>query len=294
MSISNLAVIILTMNEERNLSYALDSVCGWAGEVHVLDSGSTDGTCALALARGCVVTHHAFVSYPAQRNFALRELPIAAEWVLFLDADEQVTPELRQEISRLLQTNPRENGFLIKYKLIWMGRWIRRGYYPVWLHRLIRRNEAYYPDRAINEHVRVEGIIGKLRFDLIHEDHKGIAVWIARHNRYAELEAREFLRMLVDPPPARFWNATQAERTTWIRLHVWRRLPRLFRPFLYFFYRYFARGGFLDGLPGFVYHFLHGLWYQFLIDLHCLDMEPSSCLKTGNPVEVAKRKGAGL
>jgi glycosyltransferase involved in cell wall biosynthesis len=267
------SVVILTYNEEANLPRALDSVAGWADRIFVLDSLSSDRTVEIARSRGCHVSEHAFVDFGSQRNHALEELPIETEWVFFLDADEWLTPEFKDEISRLIASAPKENGFFVKRRLIWMGRWIKRGYYPTWILRLFRHGKARCESRGVNEHLVVEGGVGRLRSDFIHQDLKPIAHWTAKHSAYAAREAAEFFREAQSGAIEAKLLGSQAERTRWLRLHAWNRLPALVRPFLYFVYRLVLRGGFLDGREAFAYHFLHALWYPMLIDIYFLEMQ---------------------
>jgi len=267
-----LAVIILTYNEELNVAQALRSVCGWANEVFVVDSLSSDRTPEIAQQFNCEIVQHPFTGYAQQRNWALENLPLRSEWVFFLDADEWLSEALKNEITATLGARPTENGFFVKRRLIWMGRWIKRGYYPTWLLRLFRRGKGRYEARSLNEHPVVEPPIGFLEHDLIHEDRRDLTYWVEKHNRYASREAEELLK----PPslghiPTRFWGS-QAERKRWLRYRVYNHLPLFTRAFLHFAYRYFLRGGFLDGKEGFVFHFLHGLWYQVLIDAKYLEM----------------------
>jgi glycosyltransferase involved in cell wall biosynthesis len=266
-------VVILTRNEEVNLPSALRSVVGWAHEAVVLDSMSTDATESVARAGGARFLTREFDNYSAQRNFALREVPIATDWVLFLDADEWLPDALKAEIAEVVNSAPNEDGFLVKYRLIWLGHWVRHGYYPTWLLRLVRRSAARCESREVNEHIVVEGAVGRLRHDFIHEDRKPLSEWIAKHNTYAGREARLLLE--AEQQAGRLeasLTGTQAERKRWVRARVWNRLPPLLRPLLYFFYRYFLRGGFLDGRAGLVFHFLQGLWYPFLIDAKYLEL----------------------
>lgn len=273
------AVIILTYNEEKNIAQALDSVSDWANEIFILDSFSTDRTLEIAHTYGCQVVQNKFENYAKQRNHALDHLPIRSEWVLFLDADEWLPTAIKHEISKRLASLPVENGFSLNRRLIWMGRWIRRGYYPSWILRLFRRGKGRCEARAVNEHMIVEGVTGQLRQDFVHEDRKGVTDWIAKHNGYAALEALEFLNTHSAPGfqemDARFFG-TQAERKRWLRHKVWNRLPPLVRPFIYFFYRYVLAGGFLDGKEAFIYHFLHALWYPMLIDVKYLELRRSA------------------
>lgn len=278
---TNLTVIILTYNEEKNVAHALDSVCGWADQVFILDSFSTDKTLEIAKNYDCQVFQHPFESYPQQRNYALTNLPVNAEWVLFLDADEWLPNDLKQEITELIASRPQENGFFIKYRLIWLGKWIRRGYYPTWLLRLFRQGTGRCEERTVNEHYIVEGAIGYLNCDLIHQDRKGVTDWITKHNRYATREAEElFNNSTENHIDVSFWG-NQAQRKRWLRYRVWNHLPPLIRPFLYFLYRYVITGGFLDGRAAFIFHFLQGLWYPLLIDIKFLEMKKSH--ESGSP-----------
>ncbi|MEO8077567.1 MAG: glycosyltransferase family 2 protein [Acidobacteriota bacterium] len=268
--------MILTYNEEVNLGQALDSVTAWADETFVLDSMSTDATVEIARRHGCYVVVRKFDDYAKQRNYALESLPIRSEWVLFLDADEWVPAELKREISETIAASPVQNGFYLNRRLIWMGRWIRRGYYPTWILRLFRHGKGRCEDRVINEQLIVEGEIGRLRCDFIHEDRKGVTDWIAKHNGYATREARELMARSPEAGyrevEARLFGA-QSIRKRWIRLNIWNRMPPLLRPLTYFIYRYVLTGGFLDGQAALVYHFLHALWYPLLIDVKYLEMK---------------------
>lgn len=271
----DLCVIVLTYNEEKNLAQALDSVVGWAREIFIVDSLSTDQTLGIAERYGCKIAHHRFENYAKQRNYALEHLPIRSEWVLFLDADEWLPAELKREISELIAAAPTENGFYLNRRMIWMGRWIRRGYYPTWILRLFRHGTGRCEDRAVNEHLLVAGKIGKLRSDFMHEDRKGLTEWIAKHNAYATREANELLNPGAAPNHTeinpRLWGS-QAERKRWLRYKVWNRLPPLLRPCIYFLYRYVLAGGFLDGRKAFGYHFLQALWFPMLIDLKFIEL----------------------
>jgi len=275
---SRVSVVILTFNEEKNLAQALDSVIHWAHEVVVLDSFSTDDTLKIAARYDCAVFQNAFEDYAKQRNFAIEKLPIASEWILFLDADEWIPRDLANEIVARISGDPVENGFNIKRRFIWMGRWIRRGYYPTWILRLFRRNAGRCEQRSVNEHLVVDGVVGYLDNDFVHEDHNDLGLWIIKHDRYATREAAEMLLFdqlrpsSTETIAARLWGS-QAERKRWVRHHVWNHLPPLVRPFLYFLYRYLLLGGFLDGRAGFVYHFMQALWFPLLIDAKYLEMK---------------------
>jgi glycosyltransferase involved in cell wall biosynthesis len=283
--LTDVAVVILAYNEAVNLPQALASVCGWAREVFVLDSFSTDATVEIALKAGCTVKQNPFVDYAKQRNFAIEHLAIQSAWVLFLDADEWLTAGLKDEIAQVILGNPEENGFYLKRRLIWMGKWIKRGYYPIWILRLFRRGAGKCEDRAVNEHLIVEGKIGYLQQDFIHEDRKGISEWIAKHNRYATSEALELLKLNCQQQQGEIsvrFCGTQAERKRWLRYRVWNRMPPLIRPWLYFCYRYFLSGGFMEGRQGFIFHFLQALWVQMLIDVKYIEFRQQANRTSSN------------
>jgi len=272
---SNLSVVILTFNEELNLKQALGSINNWADEVFVLDSGSTDRSIEIANDFGCTILINPFTNFAMQRNYALKHFSISSEWIMFLDADEWVSEELKEEIKRVIASKPHENGFYIKRRLIWMGQWIRRGYYPSWQLRLFRSGTGRCEDRSVNEHFIVEGQLGRLSHDLVDENQKGLFDWIAKHNNYSTREAAE----LMNSRNAEGYSEIkthlfggQAQRRRWLRYHIWNRLPLFIRPFLYFIYRYFLLLGFLDGKKAFLFHFMQALWYPLLIDAKYLEI----------------------
>ena len=273
---TSVAVIILTYNEEPNIAHALNSVSGWAHQIFIVDSYSTDRTVPIARTYPCEIFQNQFVNYSSQRNFGLMELPIKTEWVLFLDADEWVPDGLKREITEVIESNPEENGFYIKYRMIWAGQWIRRGYYPMWILRLFRYGKAYCEDRSVNEHLIIEGKTGHLQNDFVHEDRKGIGDWIQKHIRYAEREATELCKRNEgcdqQEVGARLLGS-QAQRKRWLRYRMWNRMPPLVRPFLYFFYRYVLTGAFVEGRSALLFHFMHAFWYPMLIDAKYLEMK---------------------
>jgi glycosyltransferase involved in cell wall biosynthesis len=276
---AKVAVVILTFNEEANISQALDSIVDWADELFILDSFSTDRTVEIARQYDCIVAQNRFENYAKQRNYALEHLQINSEWMLFLDADEWLPSALKEEITELVSLSPEENGFYLSWRLIWMGRWIKRGYYPTWILRLVRNGKAYCEDRSINEHLIVEGKTGKLRNDFMHEDKKGVGAWIVKHNNYASREAYELFNSRSDDGYQEIdakLLGTQAQRKRWLRYKIWNNLPPLIRPFFYFFYRYIITGGFLEGRQAFIYHFLQALWFPMLIDIKYLEMKMSA------------------
>ena len=269
-----LSVVILTYNEEENIAQALDSIESWADEIIVVDSYSVDSTLDIASKYGCSIFQNKFVNFSSQRNYALEKTSIQNEWVLFLDADEWITGGLKSEISEFINRNPVENGVYLNRKFLWMGEWVKRGYYPTWTLRLFRLEKAYCEDRAVNEHIIVSGKTTRLKHHYLHQDRKSIGDWVDKHNIRASLEAEELYKrhcnIKQEEIEVKFFGS-QAERKRWIRYYLWERLPVLVRPILYFFFRYVLQGGFLDGKRVFTYHFLQALWFPMLIDIKYLE-----------------------
>jgi glycosyltransferase involved in cell wall biosynthesis len=264
-------VVVLTFNEERNLRACLESVAGWANEIYVIDSGSTDATVAIATGYGARVLTHPFDTHARQWRWALAQLPADVDWILGLDADQRVTAELRAAIDRLLSTASPATGAYVRRRQIFRGTWIRfGGYYPKYLLKLFRRQHVSLDDGdLVDHHFVVRGATVNLPADII-EDNRNeaeISVWTSKHNRYATLQARQELASAGSRVPFSALVGTPDERTRWLK-QVWARLPLFVRPCAYVFYRYVLRLGFLDGKQGFVFHVLQAFWYRLLVDIN--------------------------
>jgi len=287
------SVLILTRNEEANIAACLRSL-RWAEEISVVDSLSTDRTVEIAKSLDARVYPHSFEGYAKQRNWALANLPLSYGWVLMLDADERIPAALAEEVTQAIRNDGDGHaGFYLKYRRIFLGRFLRHGgLYPTWLLRLYKRQLVRFEERPVNEHVILEGRAGYLSQPFDHQDLRPLSDWVARHNRYADLEAEEYLRERFgggyqDSIPARF-RGKQPERKRWIKLRVWNRLPLLLRPFLFFFRNYFLKGGFLDGREGFIYHVLWSFWYQFLISVKIIERQRATSVVSGTQRPVSE------
>jgi glycosyltransferase involved in cell wall biosynthesis len=237
-------------------------------ELFIVDSGSVDRTTEIAEAHEAIVKHHPFENYAAQRNWALDNLPFATPWVLHLDADERLTPELVNEINDLLaDPPPHVAGFLLRRRTVFMGRWIRHGgHYPSHHLRLFRTGSGRCENRLYDQHFVLEGSVGTVKADYIDVVTSSLVTWTVRHARWAGMEARELVALSKGAGQVRpkvFGNPI--ERRRWWR-NMYGRGPLFVRAFVYWSYRYFLRLGFLDGKEGLVFHFLQGFWFRFLID----------------------------
>lgn len=269
-----LSVVILTLDEERNLPACLQSLEGLAAEIFVVDSGSTDDTVRIAKEAGSHVCHHEFENYAAQRNWAFENLPIKTPWTLCLDADERLTPELGQEIlERITLPAGGPNGYMMKRRTYFLGRWIRHGgQYPAYHLRLFRTGKGRCEDRLYDQHFLVDGPVAALENDYVDIITSDLSSWIDRHNRWATLEASEILAKKDREGSARErvvvpdLFGTPIQRKRFLRSIVYQKFPLFLRPFLFWIYGYVLRLGFLDGMPGLIFHTLQRFWFRFLVD----------------------------
>ncbi len=273
------SVVFLTFNEEANLEACLQAVAGWALEIFIVDSGSTDGTLEIARRYGAKCCFHAFERHTRQWNWALRNLPFSCEWAFCLDADQRLTTELKREVAALFDFaggGPPDgiDGYYVTRRQIFRGKWIRHGgYYPKRLLKLVRHKSAACDENELlDSRFYVKGRTALLRHDLIEDNRKeyDISFWTEKHVRYAELQAHE---ELLRGQGTAEWNIRPAffgspdQRSLWLRRLWYRYLPLYVRPWLYYFYRYFLRLGFLDGKQGLIFHFLQALWFRLLVDI---------------------------
>jgi len=260
-----ISIVILTKDEERNLPFALESLRGLAAKIFVVDSGSTDRTLGIAQEFGCTIVSHPFTTHARQVNWAIETLPIDTDWVMRLDADERLTPELRVELQKTLPALPPEvTGLMLKRRVYFWGRWIRHGgYYPIWLLRVWRRGAAICEDRDMDEHMLLlHGRIGRLQNDIIDENRKDISFWIEKHNLYASKEAAS-ARRTSEAETQKMGGPISRRRHL---KGIYERSPRFLRALCYWIFRYVFLLGFLDGRAGFVFHFLQAFWYRLLVD----------------------------
>jgi glycosyltransferase involved in cell wall biosynthesis len=271
-----LSVLVTTRNEEANLERCLRSVHGFADQVFVLDSESTDRTVEIAEAYAEVHTlaydHTRIIPWIFQ--WGLDNLPLRNDWVLILEADQAVTPALQREIAALLARPEgiREDGFYIHRRQIFRGRPLRfGGYGSKLLLKLFRRGRSELDPVEQDTRVYVRGPVGRLRAPLEEWNRKEDAIqfYLHKHLRYAEAFAQEELarrrRGLHWKVTPRLFG-TPDERVLWLKARYYR-MPLFLRPMLYFVYRYFFLLGILDGKTGFVFHFLQAFWFRLIVDI---------------------------
>ncbi len=279
--LSSVTVIILTLNEEKHLARALDSVISFATDVIVVDSYSTDQTIEIARRYGARIEQHPFVNQAKQFQWALDNVSMHTEWVMRLDADEVVEIDLAKEIStKLVKLEVDVVGINLKRKHIFLGRWIRHGgRYPLLLLRIWRTGKGRIEDRWMDEHILLsEGRQVTFEGGFADCNLNDLTFFIEKHNKYATREAvdilnqrRKFSRR--DDGLGAASTSRQAAIKRWVKEGFYNKLPFEIASLGYFLYRYFIQLGFLDGREGFAYHFLQGYWYRYLVGAKVRELE---------------------
>ncbi|PYM40860.1 MAG: glycosyltransferase family 2 protein [Candidatus Rokuibacteriota bacterium] len=236
----SVSAVVITFNEEERLRACLESVA-WADELVVVDAESSDKTVQIAREFTDRVWVRPWPGFPDQKNFALEQA--TGDWVLSVDADEEVSSELREQIEAVLGSGSASaDGYLVPRQNIFWGRWVRHGgLYPDWQLRLFRRGRGRFVDHAVHESVAVTGTVGRLGTPLVHRSYRGVADFLARADRYSTLAAEAWIR---SGRPARLSDL------------VWRPAGR-------FLGMYVVRAGFLDGWRGFLLASLYA-YYVFI------------------------------
>lgn len=295
-----ISVLIPAKNEEENLPACLESVA-LADEVFVVDSQSGDRSVEIAESYGAqVVQFHFNGRWPKKKNWSLDTLPFRNDWVLIVDCDERITPELWQEMAIAIQ-NPQYGGYYLNRRVFFLGKWIRYGgKYPDWNLRLFRHRQGRYEnlktegirntgDNEVHEHVVIsEGDVGYLQHDMLHEDFRDLFHWLERHNRYSNWEARVYYNLLTGMADDGTIGANlfgdSVQRKRFLK-KIWVRLP--FKPTLRFILFYFLQLGFLDGRAGYIYgRLLSQYEYQIGVKLYELRQFGGRLNRTQPPAEL--------
>ena len=267
-----ISVLILTFNEELHIDRCIKSLQPFTKDIFIVDSYSTDRTIEIAESLGVKVYQNKWVNYAVQYQWGLDNCPIETEWVMRMDSDEYVLPELAKEINAKMDTLEDDvSGVYIKRRVHFMDRWIKHGgYYPIWLLRIWRFKQGKIEERWMDEHIKLSsGKTVQFEHDLVDDNKNNLTWWTEKHNNYATREAVDILNIIygfkkydeVEPN----LMGTQEQRKRWLKIR-YASLPLFLRPVLYFMWRYFFKLGFLDAKPGLVWHFLQGGWYRFLVD----------------------------
>ncbi|MFN3405710.1 MAG: glycosyltransferase family 2 protein [Cytophagaceae bacterium] len=278
---TSISVIILSFNEQMHIERCIRSLLPFAQKIFVVDAFSSDETVNIAKVLGAEVYQNKWINYSCQFNWALQNLPISTQWVMRMDADEYVEPELASEINLKLSTFSNGlSGIYLKRKVFFKGKWIRHGgFYPHVLLRIWRLGKGVCESRWMDEHITLsDGKTIKFEGHIVDDNKNNISWWTTKHNHYASREAVDllnirykFLNLENNIEASVMGDKNQINR--WLKEKVYTRLPFGIRPLLYFFYRYFIMLGFLDGFRGFVFCALQGFWYRLLVDVKVYEIE---------------------
>ncbi len=274
-----ISAIVMTFNEERNLTECLDSIKDHVDEIIVVDSFSTDRTIEIARKYTDRVYQHEFINQAKQFIWTVSTINISNEWILRIDADERWTDKGFEELNKLIKLDCYD-GIYVKMQIFFMGRFIRHGaFYPNYFLRVYKKSKGTMEDRFMDEHIQVSGETVMSEIDVTEKNWDRMACltdFISKHNKYASREAAEYLAnhydlRKMDSIASASGNKTEKKR--WLKENFYYRLPKFFRALIYWKYRYFIKLGFLDGIEGFIFHFLQGFWYRFLVDAKIYQVE---------------------
>ncbi len=270
---NDISAIVLTYNEEIHIRRCLENAFCVAKEVFVIDSFSTDKTCEVAKECGATVLQHKYVNQAQQFQWALDNCPITTEWTLRMDADEYLTDELIDELSRKLPALPDDvTGCILPLRVVFMGKMLKHGlHHQVQILRLWRTGTIYMEQRWMDERCVLKcGRSINMKNSFVDHNLKGLGEFTIKHNGYSNREAfMEINRRynLVEDRESDELSSRNRQKSSYYKL------PRFFRAFLYFSVRYFLFWGFLDGLRGFVWLTLQAYWYRFLVDAKLYEMD---------------------
>ncbi|MBW8683653.1 glycosyltransferase family 2 protein [Chitinophaga rhizophila] len=276
-----ITVIILSYNEEKHIERCIANLSRITNRIIVIDSLSTDRTVEIATSLGAVVIQRAWPGNQAdQFNWALDNCMITTPWTMRMDSDEYLLDELIAEInSKLPQAKPETGGFIIRRRVIFMGKWIRwGGFYPHCLLRIWRTGNGRLEKKEMDEHVVLNtGTYETLQHDMADHNLNNLTWWTTKQNGYASREVNDLLerkrviqegKLEIEQP-----TGENTSRKRWWKENLYNRSPLLMRSILYFFYRYFVLLGFLDGKEGLIWHVLQGFWYRFLVDAKMYELK---------------------
>ena len=276
-----IVAIILTFNSENSIAKVIDSCKDIVFRILVVDSFSSDQTVDIATSSGCEIVKHEFDNYSKQRNWAQAYADLkSTDWVLHLDSDEIISPELAQSIQQAITEDSQEiDGYLVRRLSYFLGHPIKYGHInPSWHLRLFKASKGFCEDRLYDQHFVVLGKTKQLKGFLLDLQLTSIENWTASHNRWSSAEALEILlkseaeNNQVKTLPASLQGDLRMQKR-WLKNNLYYRSPLLLRVFIFFIYSYFLRLGFLDGKTGLIYHVLQAFWFRFLTDSKIIEMQ---------------------
>ena len=270
---NNLSAIILTYNEEQHLDRCLNSLKEVCSEIFIVDSFSTDKTKSIAENYGGHFLQNKWINYATQFNWGIANASIKTDWILRIDADEYLSPQLIQSLKKELATIPDSyNGIRVKRIMYFMNKPLKKaGMYPIWHLKIWRKGTAICEQRWMDERMCLtSGEVFSLEGDLIDHNLNNITWWTQKHNNYATREAIDILDHIYNFTGKQHMSGkligSSEDRRRWLKTKYYK-MPLFIRPFLFFNIRYFLQGGILEGKRGFIWNLLQCFWYRFLVDV---------------------------
>jgi glycosyltransferase involved in cell wall biosynthesis len=269
---SDLTIILLTYNEQHNIPELMSNLEGLDANIFVVDSFSTDQTIPLLDRAGITYVQHVFGNYSLQRNWAQQNNPYNTEWVLHLDADERLTPELKKWIQHSFDPKTTMDGYIFGRRAIFMNKWIKSHYnYHLRLYKVAK---GKCETKAYDQHFVVSGNVQVIKnADMESNVCDNLFLFTQSHNKWAMLEAFDILSKGADGEVKSTLAGTPIEKTRWFKTVFFQGMPLFLRSFMYFFYRYIIKLGFLDGTQGFIFCVLQAFWFRFLVDANVFEIK---------------------
>ena len=287
-----LTVLVLTFNEELHLARCLQSILPMTSDIVVVDCFSQDQTSAIAKQYGARVLERAWENnHSTQVNWALTQLPADSEWVMRIDADEYLTPDLIIQIKEVLPTLGSDvDGVSCIRKMVFQGKLIEYGGVgAIRVMRIFRFGKGQSEARWMDEHIKIGGRSIHLSGVLIDDNLRPLSWWIEKHNNYSSREAVDLLnlnyRFSGTNSVASLTSSTSIGTKRWIKENIYAKLPGGLRAWTYYLWRYIFMMGFLDGAKGAQFHFLQALWYRSLVDAKVAEVERYIAEKRVSPAE---------
>lgn len=262
----DMTAIILTFNEEENISECITSIKKLVKRIVVIDSFSTDATVEIAKQLGAEVYQNKWTNHANQYQYAIDNCNISSKWIFRIDADERLTETSAEELEQLCDENENTdiNGIIVRFEVVFMGKRLRHGgIYPFKKLLVYKNGKGYMEQRNMDEHIILtEGRSILMKNDSLHKDYKDLTFWIDKHNKYSSREVMDYENSLS------IRNETNVGTNfkSWVKFNIYYNLPMGFRAWLYYIYRYIFKLGFLDGREGKIFAFLQAYWYRFLVD----------------------------
>lgn len=276
----DISAIILTFNEEMHIKRCLDNISSIVKEVFIIDSYSTDRTLEIVKEYDNVtVLQNKWVNYATQFNWGLKTAPIKTNWVLRLDADELLLSELIEELEQKIPILEEDvTGITLKRRHIFLGKWMKRGTYPVKLLRIFKKDKAICEERFMDEHIQLlEGKGVEMEHDFVDHNLNNISWWANKHVGYSIREAVDLLDIEFNLTGSAVTdegkNINEQAQSKRMKKHKYAKQPLFWRSFAYFCYRYFFKMAFLEGKEGFLWTFMQGWWYRTLVDAKIFEIK---------------------